>query len=424
MAVIWLWHVLKEKHMTRKSGICVALLILFWACYIAWLNEYKKTQPGLHLNVYQVAVGADMDVVPPRPFVYMSAAIKNNGEPSIADHWELDIYLPNNPTPHRYSPEIIRSSSPKNMFDMIGGETVVLDESETLYNKTMKEPIKSGMKIVGFLPFIIHDLTVDDANQLGTAAIYVLRCYDINENKIESKYDWHHSHRTHQIKPYPGMNLPLKAPLPQPGNPEQSKESEQKIPPSAEEIAKEVIKKLPKQPNSEARRPSFTAEPKLIMDKLNNVLSLDFKITNVGTSSAMPMFGYSFIFQLHPIPTLLTHPQSWTNEIQVGRSTFVHEPSIKMMELKGNQYAFYYIHYTDVTSKKKYSQAFYFERVIYKNGFIEYSDASTKHKKEMDGIRKGNCKFIEDLVNSGADENTFRAAMKKRGLEVGNITDF
>ena len=32
--------------------------------------------------------------------------------------------------------------------------------------------------------------------------------------------------------------------------------------------------------------------------------------------------------------------------------------------------------------------------------------------------------MIEDLVNSGADEKSFRSFMKEHGLEVRNITDF
>jgi hypothetical protein len=174
----------------------------------------------------------------------------------------------------------------------------------------------------------------------------------------------------------------------------------------------------------EEKRPFFDVLPKLIVDKSNNIQSLDLVIRNVGKSSANPMFGYSFIFQMNPMPTLIMHPQSFTNDIVVGTGKIIHEPSIKMMELKGEQYVFLYLYYTDTISKKKYSQSFYFERVIYKNGIVEYSDASLEHKKEIDSIRKANCQMIEDLVNSGADEKSFRSAMKEHGIEVRNITDF
>ena len=137
------------------------------------------------------------------------------------------------------------------------------------------------------------------------------------------------------------------------------------------------------------------------------------------------MFGYTFIFQDNPPDIILmTHPQSFSNDLVVGMCRVIHEPSIKMMKLKGKQYVFLYLHYTDLNSKKKYSQSYYFERVIYKNGIIEYADASGEHKKEMDDIRKTNCSYIEELVNSGADEKTFRDAMKQRGRIVRNITDF
>lgn len=195
--------------------------------------------------------------------------------------------------------------------------------------------------------------------------------------------------------------------------------------PTAEEIAKEVVKQPPDQPTEEVNRPYFTVEPKLIMDKFNNVEWLDLIITNAGKNPANPTFGYTFIFQFHQIPILGVHPQSFTNDFVVGLPKVIHELTIKKMELKGYQYVFLYLHYTDIISKEKYSQSFYFERVIYKNGLIEYADASTEHKKEMDGMRKAPpCSIVEELVNSGADESTFRAAMEERGYKVHDISDF
>ncbi|MGD0279775.1 MAG: hypothetical protein ABSC11_10765 [Smithella sp.] len=201
--------------------------------------------------------------------------------------------------------------------------------------------------------------------------------------------------------------------------------SQIKEPPTAEEIASAVFKKLPKQPIPEAKRPFFIVAPKLIFDKFNKVQSLDLIITNIGKSPANPMFGYTFISQVYPMPILITHPQSFTNDFVVGLIMVIHEPSIKMMELKGDQYVFLYLRYTDLNSKKKYSQSFYFERVIYKNGLIEYSDASSEHKREMDSIRKGNCSYIEELINSGADEKTIRKALKDHPHEeMKNINEY
>src|SRR5271169_2325356 len=192
-----------------------------------------------------------------------------------------------------------------------------------------------------------------------------------------------------------------------------------------EEIAEEVIKKLPNRTAKELNRPYFAARPKLIIDMFNHVQSLDIIIANIGKNPANPMFGYTIIYQDNP-PDLIfiVHPQSFSNDLVVGMPRVIHEPSVKMMKLEGKQYVFLYLHYTDLNSKKTYSQPFYFERIIYKNGMIEYSDASSEHKKEMDIIRKANYSYIEELVNSGADEKALRNAMKQHGQEARDVTDF
>jgi hypothetical protein len=182
--------------------------------------------------------------------------------------------------------------------------------------------------------------------------------------------------------------------------------------------------KQPTAAETEVNRPYFTAEPQLILDEFNKVDRVDITITNVGKTPANPMFGYTIIYQRQQKSKVLIHPQSFTNDLVVGLSRVIHETSIKMAELEGNQYVFLYLHYTDLNSKKEYSQSFYFERVIDKNGVIEYSETSMEHKKAIDAIRQiPVCKLTEEMVNSGRDEKTFRAAMEQRGLKVRNITE-
>lgn len=179
------------------------------------------------------------------------------------------------------------------------------------------------------------------------------------------------------------------------------------------------------QDGTEENRPFFTVDsPKLIMDQNENNKILDFKITNTGKRPANSMFGYSFIFQEKPIPVLIIHPQSWVNDFPYGQRSIFHTPVIKEIEPQGLKYAYLYIQYIDIFTKNKYSQSFYFEQTIYKNGFVEFSDAGSQHKKEIDQLIKVNLAFVDDLVKSGADQDTITAAFKKHGLEVHNVNEF
>ena len=181
------------------------------------------------------------------------------------------------------------------------------------------------------------------------------------------------------------------------------------------------------QPIPEVKRPFFINDtsPKLIFDKNNKIQFLDWYLINSGHGIAADMLGYSLIYQERPKePIVSLHPQTWVNEFPYGRGTIFHNPSVKMMDLKGKQYAYLYIQYKDKVTKKLYSQDFYFERTIYPNGFIEYSDAGTEHRKEIDKIRKDGYGYVDKLIKEGADIDKIHAALKKNVNLWKDVSEF
>ena len=165
--------------------------------------------------------------------------------------------------------------------------------------------------------------------------------------------------------------------------------------------------------------------PKLIVDKNNKIQFLDWNFMNIGQGITTDMIGYSFIHFEGPKELILNtiHPQTWVNEFPYHAGTTFHDPNVKMMELKGKQYAYLYIQYKDKVTKKRYSQAFYFERTIYPSGFIEYSDAREEHRKEIDRIRTGSFGYVDKLLKEGADIEKIHAAITKHGTIEKNVSD-
>lgn len=200
---------------------------------------------------------------------------------------------------------------------------------------------------------------------------------------------------------------------------------------TAEEIANAVVNKIP--PASAIDRPYFVnnISPQLIRDKNNNVMFLNWYLINIGKGIATDMLGYSFIHSEGTKDTIkdtnlnTIHPQTWAREFPYGMGTIFHDPSVKMMELCGKQYAYLYIQYKDKVTKKQYSQAYYFERTIYRSGFlefIEYSDAGKEHKREIDKIRTVGFGYVDKLIKEGADIDKIMAALKKHGVVI-DISD-
>jgi len=201
VALVWLWSTVYQKIISRRLGVALALSFLFFAFFTAWREQYLKTHPGLKLEVLQLGVADGHTQNDCK--IFISASIKNNGMPSVADYWELFVQTSGH-NPVKAEIQYIDPSQPLT-FNLPGGQTAKLSSEDVLYNKTMKQPIQTGMKEVGILSFGMK-MPRKDIEIKGTK--FLLQCRDVNGNFIRVEQTWEDV--SMPLMFFPGMNPPPK----------------------------------------------------------------------------------------------------------------------------------------------------------------------------------------------------------------------
>jgi len=161
-------------------GIIVAFLM---AIFLAWRDEYRKTRPGLKLTVAQFGI-AD-GPTPNDSRVLVIASLVNLGTPSIADSWKLFAHIPGRAHPVETTPDYFDPTRPITLYPK-KGVVQRIAAADTLYNKTMKQPIQTGMKEVGVLGFTLGGIPTSTANQVG--AKFILQCNDVGGNQVKATH--------------------------------------------------------------------------------------------------------------------------------------------------------------------------------------------------------------------------------------------
>jgi len=199
MALLWFWSTLKQRSLSRKAGVVVALFLLFLAFFHAWREQYQKTQPGLRLSILSIGISPDN---PPK--MLLTCSISNVGQASVADSWILKVNLGRrgilelNPTIFPKDKPIVVVSPNNN------GKTYSYSPSDALYEKTASHPLENGAKATGLLYFQLTGVQYTEATTLGTR--YTLECRDVNNNAIKSEYTI--KGRSDADVYYPGMQTP------------------------------------------------------------------------------------------------------------------------------------------------------------------------------------------------------------------------
>ncbi len=185
IALLALLHVITEKDLPRKVGFAVAGVFLFLAIFTAWRDEYRKSQPGLHLTIEGAGIGEGTRAGRPLTAAIMLVSLTNRGTPSIADGWQMTLTYAGRGKPVAVQMHYV-DPQPSITLEMIHGPVVTISQDDVLYNKTMKEPIATGMKVVGLMVGDIPDLSFFDVYKQGT--IIELRCHDVYQNVIRGTW--------------------------------------------------------------------------------------------------------------------------------------------------------------------------------------------------------------------------------------------
>jgi hypothetical protein len=165
-------------------------------CAKALAEEKDKSQPKLTLNIDQLAVGEwHAGALPRETGVLVFASLTNDGAPSIAEGWRLEVALPDGRSvklPSVYmSPHTTSSGRGWKM------------DNDPLYEKAMT-PIERGAKPRGTLLFLTTAFTYKEMKEVGTK--YILNCIDIHGKGVQGELTWTEQMST-MPQYYPGLHI-------------------------------------------------------------------------------------------------------------------------------------------------------------------------------------------------------------------------
>jgi hypothetical protein len=154
VAAVGVYHIIRERTPTKKTYRQLAILFALLACFNTWRDEYKKTNPGLHLSLEEYGfaekVTGDGEQGPPLIQTLGTTAIvvataRSLGAPTVADNWALIINIPRRKEAIR--PRMLDFNLPNQPPLHIEGDLIPL--SKLLYKQTLS-PIATGNKKQGF----------------------------------------------------------------------------------------------------------------------------------------------------------------------------------------------------------------------------------------------------------------------------------
>jgi hypothetical protein len=162
------------REVPKNLYTIVLIVIFFWACFSAWeelLITNKKNDAELvslktELNDLKLpkmrAVIVNMNVhelsqFPGVTSMVLVISVTNAGAPSIADHWDLQVTLPDGQKQRGVQIPI----PPLLTFGGASGEQTY-SEKDALYNKAVKNPIQKGQKMTGVLWFLLEGTSSKD----------------------------------------------------------------------------------------------------------------------------------------------------------------------------------------------------------------------------------------------------------------------
>jgi hypothetical protein len=198
VALIWLWSTLKQIPISRKLGITLALIFLFFAFFNAWHNQYSRSHPGFVLQIQQNGIGTNLAG---GTIVFIQAVIFNRGAPSIAHDWMLYV-TPIGEKEINAKLLLVTKENPIVFQDQKNGSWTFNSE-DTLYYKTTT-PIPSGGQASGVLVFTVEGKDKATVGQKGTKL--KLACMDVFENDISAEVT--RRNVSEGIKFYPGITPP------------------------------------------------------------------------------------------------------------------------------------------------------------------------------------------------------------------------
>lgn len=190
MAFLSFHNQLHRIELTAKRQWIIAGVFLLLAVFTAWRTEYLKTSSALRLHMDDIAFGnhEDGNGHPADTAVILLTEVADVNEPSVADHWQLQLRSPSgvNVT---MSPSEIHQNQPFVYVRKGSQHPVFYDPHDALYLKTATTPIPQGGKEVGILVFDLpKNVSRNSVEMKGT--LLLLSCQDVLGNVVATHFVW------------------------------------------------------------------------------------------------------------------------------------------------------------------------------------------------------------------------------------------
>ena len=193
-------YALKRK-LSGRAELFALLCFLFFAAFQAWRVEYKKTTPGIILQIDSAGTGTINDG---STGALLFISVTNRGAPSIVDEWNLTLTVPGQAA-KQFVPMMVDPSGSVTFSDHFG-HTATYDARDAIYKKTADTPLPTGGKETGYLGIPLPGISTEMANSAGT--VYEVSCQDAYANKFHASYIWKRQQTNNPVPAFPGMTEP------------------------------------------------------------------------------------------------------------------------------------------------------------------------------------------------------------------------
>lgn len=202
------WGLARPKNDPKKPFIIVAVIVAFLIAPIhVWTNEHRANEklqaalndktPKLSLLIHGIGTGRDPQGV---AVVLISLELTNRGEPSMADHWTVNVIT----NTGKVLQGRLMYLSPKASITLEGLASGPFP-TDPIAEKAMEKPLTSGTKLNGNIGVIFRGATLDEIRTPGSKVI--VTCNDILDKEVKAEFKIT-SEFSRNWGVYPGMTPP------------------------------------------------------------------------------------------------------------------------------------------------------------------------------------------------------------------------
>jgi hypothetical protein len=197
VALVALWHTLKEVPVSRPLGIGLSIVFMLMASFKAWQDQHNAaieakrkleelTKPNFKISQGNTII-SDARIVyggneEKATTMFIPLSVMNQGAPSVINGWKLFCKLKDGTELEgvAYLPAQAQLS-----FKGPKGEPILIPTASSLFKKGIENPIPTGGQTSGFMMFRFPgDLS---AKMTESGTVFTLRIFDISGREYNTE---------------------------------------------------------------------------------------------------------------------------------------------------------------------------------------------------------------------------------------------